>query len=124
MNAPPPSGHFPQPVTRVVQGVTGGIAAYKTAELVRLFVKAGIAVDVVMTAAATRFVTATTFQALSGFAYSALFNSSGGQHALLFMIAAGAIVVALALELGMIVLNRRPLDTVPTHTLIAAGNLK
>ena len=66
MNAPPPSGHFPQPVTRVVQGVTGGIAAYKTAELVRLFVKAGIAVDVVMTAAATRFVTATTFQALSG----------------------------------------------------------
>ena len=65
-----------------------------------------------------------TFQALSGFAYSALFNSSGGQHALLFMIAAGAIVVALALELGMIVLNRRPLDTVPTHTLIAAGNLK
>ncbi|VVO41930.1 YbfB/YjiJ family MFS transporter [Pseudomonas fluorescens] len=65
-----------------------------------------------------------TFQALSGFAYSALFNSSGGQHALLFMIAAGAIVVALALELGMIMLNRRPLGTVPTHTLIAAGTLK
>ncbi len=65
-----------------------------------------------------------TFQALSGFAYSALFNSSGGQHALLFMIAAGAIVVALALEPGMILLNRRPLGTVPTHTLIAAGNLK
>ncbi|MGA9703435.1 YbfB/YjiJ family MFS transporter [Pseudomonas sp.] len=65
-----------------------------------------------------------TFQALSGFAYSALFNSSGGQHALLFMLAAGAIVVALVLELGMIVLNRRPLATVPTHTLIAAGNLK
>ena len=49
-----------------------------------------------------------SFQALSGFAYSALFNSSGGQHALLFMLAAGAIVVALSLELGMIVLNRRP----------------
>ncbi|KGE69902.1 MULTISPECIES: YbfB/YjiJ family MFS transporter [Pseudomonas] len=65
-----------------------------------------------------------TFQALSGFAYSALFNSSGGQHALLFMIAAGAIVVALALELSMIMLNRRPLDTVPTPTLIAAGILK
>lgn len=65
-----------------------------------------------------------TFQAIAGFAYSALFNSSGGQHALLFMIAAGAIVVALVLELGMILLNRRPLDAVPTHTLIAAGNLK
>ena len=43
-----------------------GIAAYKAAELVRLFVKAGIAVDVVMTQAATHFVTPLTFQALSG----------------------------------------------------------
>lgn len=41
-----------------------------------------------------------TFQALSGFAYSALFNASGGQHALLFVIAAGAIVMALLLELA------------------------
>ena len=49
-----------------MQGVTGGIAAYKAAELTRLFVKAGIVVDVVMTEAATRFVTPTTFQALSG----------------------------------------------------------
>ena len=46
---------------RFVLGVTGGIAAYKAAELTRLFVKAGIAVDVVMTEAATHFVTATTF---------------------------------------------------------------
>ena len=51
---------------RVVLGVTGGIAAYKTAELTRLFVKASVAVDVVMTEAATRFVTPVTFQALSG----------------------------------------------------------
>jgi len=51
---------------RVVLGVTGGIAAYKSAELARLFVKAGIRVDVVMTEAATRFVTPLTFQALSG----------------------------------------------------------
>ncbi|TFY85401.1 YbfB/YjiJ family MFS transporter [Pseudomonas nabeulensis] len=62
-----------------------------------------------------------TFQALSGFAYSALFNSSGGQHALLFMIASGAIVVALLLELGMRLLNRRPLATVPTHTFTPTG---
>jgi phosphopantothenoylcysteine decarboxylase/phosphopantothenate--cysteine ligase len=56
----------PESPVRVVQGVTGGIAAYKAAELTRLFVKAGIAVDVVMTDAATRFVTPLTFQALSG----------------------------------------------------------
>jgi phosphopantothenoylcysteine decarboxylase / phosphopantothenate---cysteine ligase len=54
------------PLARIVLGVTGGIAAYKAAELTRLFVKAGVAVDVVMTAAATRFVSAMTFQALSG----------------------------------------------------------
>jgi hypothetical protein len=36
-----------------------------------------------------------------------LFNASGGDHALLFVIAAGAIVVALLLELGMRLLNRR-----------------
>ncbi|WP_313003332.1 YbfB/YjiJ family MFS transporter [Pseudomonas sp.] len=42
-----------------------------------------------------------TFQALAGFAYSALFNASGGQHSLLFMIAAGAIGVALLLEQAM-----------------------
>jgi sugar phosphate permease len=42
-----------------------------------------------------------TFQALAGFAYSALFNASGGQHTLLFVIAAGAIAVALLLEQAM-----------------------
>jgi phosphopantothenoylcysteine decarboxylase/phosphopantothenate--cysteine ligase len=56
----------PKAIKRVVLGVTGGIAAYKAAELTRLFVKAGTAVDVVMTEAATRFVTPLTFQALSG----------------------------------------------------------
>ncbi|MBI3150172.1 MAG: bifunctional phosphopantothenoylcysteine decarboxylase/phosphopantothenate--cysteine ligase CoaBC [Betaproteobacteria bacterium] len=47
-------------------GVTGGIAAYKAAELTRLWVKRGLSVQVLMTEAATRFVTPTTFQALSG----------------------------------------------------------
>lgn len=47
-------------------GVTGGIAAYKTAELVRLLVKQGHTVQVVMTEAATHFITPTTLQALSG----------------------------------------------------------
>lgn len=51
---------------RIVLGITGGIAAYKAAELTRLLVKAGAMVDVVMTEAATRFVSAVTFQALAG----------------------------------------------------------
>jgi phosphopantothenoylcysteine decarboxylase/phosphopantothenate--cysteine ligase len=55
-----------RPLQRVVLGVTGGIAAYKAAELTRLLVKEGIAVDVVMTAAATKFIAPMTMQALSG----------------------------------------------------------
>ncbi|MGB5147819.1 MAG: bifunctional phosphopantothenoylcysteine decarboxylase/phosphopantothenate--cysteine ligase CoaBC [Porticoccaceae bacterium] len=51
---------------RVVLGVTGGIAAYKSAELLRRLQTAGAEVRVVMTAAATEFVTPLTFQALSG----------------------------------------------------------
>lgn len=51
---------------RIVLGVTGGVAAYKAAELVRLLVKAGAVVDVAMTEAATHFVGTATFQALSG----------------------------------------------------------
>lgn len=51
---------------KIVIGVTGGIAAYKAAELVRLFVKAGARTRVVMTANAARFVTPLTFAALSG----------------------------------------------------------
>lgn len=47
-------------------GITGGIAAYKTAELVRLLIKQGHTVQVVMTEAATHFITPTTLQALSG----------------------------------------------------------
>ncbi len=50
----------------IVLGVTGGIAAYKAAELVRLLRKQGADVQVAMTEGATHFVTPTTFQALSG----------------------------------------------------------
>ena len=50
----------------IVLAVTGGIAAYKAAELVRLLVKEGASVQVAMTEAATNFVTPVTFQALSG----------------------------------------------------------
>jgi phosphopantothenoylcysteine decarboxylase/phosphopantothenate--cysteine ligase len=51
---------------RLLLGVTGGIAAYKAAFLLRGVMGAGAQVDVVMTRAATRFVTPLTFQALSG----------------------------------------------------------
>ncbi|HEX7507096.1 MAG TPA: bifunctional phosphopantothenoylcysteine decarboxylase/phosphopantothenate--cysteine ligase CoaBC [Polyangia bacterium] len=50
----------------VVLGVTGGIAAYKAAELCRLLVKAGAQVRVVMTEAACQFITPLTLQTLSG----------------------------------------------------------
>ena len=50
----------------LVLGITGGIAAYKAAELVRLLVKANIDVQVVMTSAACQFITPVTMQALSG----------------------------------------------------------
>jgi phosphopantothenoylcysteine decarboxylase/phosphopantothenate--cysteine ligase len=62
-DAPAPAS---TPLLRVVLGVTGGIAAYKAAELVRLLVKSNVTVDVVLTSAGAQFVTATTFQALSG----------------------------------------------------------
>jgi phosphopantothenoylcysteine decarboxylase/phosphopantothenate--cysteine ligase len=51
---------------RTILGVTGGVAAYKAAELARLLVKRGVDVQVVMTAAASHFVGAATFQAITG----------------------------------------------------------
>ena len=51
---------------RIVLGITGGIAAYKSAELVRLLKKDGIDIQVVMTDAGARFITPLTMQALSG----------------------------------------------------------
>lgn len=50
----------------VVLGLTGGIACYKSAEFVRLLTKAGATVQVVMSEAATSFITPVTMQALSG----------------------------------------------------------
>jgi len=51
---------------RIVLGVTGGIAAYKAAEVVRSLVKAGAEVHVIMTTAGQRFITPLTLQTLSG----------------------------------------------------------
>jgi len=51
---------------RVLLGVTGGIAAYKSAHLARLLTGAGAEVTVVMTESAARFVGPDTFAALTG----------------------------------------------------------
>lgn len=50
----------------IVLGVCGGIAAYKACEIARLLIKSGHSVHVMMTKAATQFVTPLTFQALTG----------------------------------------------------------
>jgi phosphopantothenoylcysteine decarboxylase / phosphopantothenate---cysteine ligase len=54
------------PKVRVLLGVTGGIAAYKSPDLVRRLIERGADVQVVMTSAAQRFVAPMTFQAVSG----------------------------------------------------------
>ena len=54
------------PGRRILLGLTGGVAAFKSAELVRTLVKAGYDVRVVMTESACRFITPVTMQALSG----------------------------------------------------------
>jgi phosphopantothenoylcysteine decarboxylase/phosphopantothenate--cysteine ligase len=51
---------------KILLGITGGVAAYKAAELTRLFIKGGADVRAVMTEAACRFITPVTLQALSG----------------------------------------------------------
>ena len=56
----------PVTIKKLVLGITGGIAAYKAAELTRLLVKQGTVVQVVMTEAAHHFITPVTMQALSG----------------------------------------------------------
>jgi len=61
----------------LVLGITGGIAAYKAAELVRLLIKSNISVQVVMTESATKFITPMTMQALSGKpVYVGMWNST------------------------------------------------
>lgn len=52
-------------MSEIVLGVTGSIAAYKAAELTRILVKSGHTVSVIMTKAATKFVTPLTFRTLS-----------------------------------------------------------
>lgn len=81
----------------IVLGITGGIAAYKAAELVRLFVKSNIDVQVVMTQAACQFISTVTMQALSGKpVFTDMWNASipNGMPHIELSRAADAIVIA------------------------------
>lgn len=65
---------------RIILGVTGSIAAYKAATIASQLTQAGALVDVVMTEAATRFVTSLTFQALTGRAvYTSMWEGGPGE---------------------------------------------
>jgi phosphopantothenoylcysteine decarboxylase/phosphopantothenate--cysteine ligase len=80
---------------RILLGVTGGIASYKTAWLARLLAKAGADVDVVMTRAATEFVSAITFEALTGRpVHTELFAAGGALDHIKLARAADAVIVA------------------------------
>jgi phosphopantothenoylcysteine decarboxylase/phosphopantothenate--cysteine ligase len=79
----------------VLLGVTGGIASYKSAWLSRLLTKAGAQVDVVMTSAATEFVGAITFEALTGRpVHTGLFDAGHALDHIKLARAASGIVVA------------------------------
>lgn len=80
---------------RVLLGVAGGIASYKTAWLARLLGKAGAEVDVVLTRAATEFIGAVTFEALTGRAvHTGLFDSGRGLDHIALARSAEVVVVA------------------------------
>ena len=81
--------------SRILLGVTGGIASYKSAWLARLLAKAGAEVDVVMTRAATEFVGPITFEALTGRpVHTGLFDSGRALDHITLARAARAIVIA------------------------------
>jgi phosphopantothenoylcysteine decarboxylase/phosphopantothenate--cysteine ligase len=80
---------------RIVLGVTGGIASYKTGWLARLLTAAGAEVDVVMTRAATEFVGPVTFEALTGRpVHTDLFEAGRALDHIALAKAAHAVVVA------------------------------
>jgi phosphopantothenoylcysteine decarboxylase/phosphopantothenate--cysteine ligase len=79
----------------VLLGVTGGIASYKSAWLARLLTKAGAKVDAVLTRSATEFVSALTFEALTGHAaHTGLFDAGRALDHIKLAKSADAIVVA------------------------------
>ncbi len=90
-----PAPQRPYAGARVLLGVSGGIAGYKSAWLARLLTLAGAEVDVVMTPAALEFVGAITFEALTGRpVHSAIFGAGNALDHVKLARAANAIVIA------------------------------
>jgi phosphopantothenoylcysteine decarboxylase/phosphopantothenate--cysteine ligase len=106
---------------RVLLGVSGGIASYKSAWLARLLTTAGAEVDVVMTRAATEFVGTVTFEALTGRpVYTGLFDTDRALDHIHLAKAANAIVVAPATADLMARAATGQADDLLTAVLLAA----
>lgn len=105
---------------RVLVGVPGGIAAYKTVELVRRLVQAGSQVDVILTDAGSRFVGPVTFEALTGRAAHLSLWEGGLVHIELGR-EADAIVVAPATADMLAKLAAGIADDLLTTALLAAS---
>ena len=85
----------PYDARRILLGVTGGIAAYKSAWIARLLTQAGAAVDVILTRSASEFIGAITFEALTGRrVYTALIAEGHALDHIKLARAADAIVIA------------------------------
>jgi phosphopantothenoylcysteine decarboxylase/phosphopantothenate--cysteine ligase len=107
---------------RVLLGVTGGIAAYKACSVTRLLTSAGARVQVVMTAAATRFVGRDTFAALSGLpVYADLWEEPGKVLHVRLAHEADVAIVAPATANTLAKLAHGVADDLLTSTLLEAG---
>jgi len=106
---------------RVLLGVSGGIASYKSAWLARLLAKAGAEVDVVMTPAAQEFIGAITFEALTGRpVHTGLFDPGKALAHIKLARDADAIVIAPATADLMARAAAGQADTLLTAALLAA----
>ncbi|MCK4834618.1 MAG: bifunctional phosphopantothenoylcysteine decarboxylase/phosphopantothenate--cysteine ligase CoaBC [Gammaproteobacteria bacterium] len=121
-----PSGS-PLSQKHIIIGITGGIAAYKSADLTRRLIEAGAEVRIMMTSAATEFVTPLTFQALSGhpvfFDNSDETSTSGMKHIELARWA-DAIVIAPASANTIAKLAQGRADNLLTTTSLASEAIK
>ena len=111
----------------IIIGITGGIAAYKSADLTRRLIEAGADVRIIMTGAATEFVTPLTFQALSGhpvFLDGCDETSTSGMKHIELARWADAIVIAPASANTIAKLAQGRADNLLTTTCLASEAIK
>src|ERR1700690_1358426 len=102
-------GEQPRLTMKIVLGVSGGIAAYKAAEIVRLLQDRGLRVQVIMTAAAQEFVRPLTFAALSGEkVITSMFGSAAEQPNL----DSAVEHISVAQSIGALLVAPPPADTI------------